>query len=725
MRDLIVRGGLRKTAAPEDGPSFEQQFGILANAVVVDKFPQLDNMRLAFQLIEKDDGNNAVGVVIYLIGKNVVFVPAFFKNSKLIAGDMMFLAGTSQFLPLSDAWISWIKDKDLNDAGELIPQELAENFNNSKGTTIRELADPIVKTASLYLKGLLHSTDDPLKGNDTNLFDSAIGMGKRASAALLGNLIDNRGFLNAALRFYSGDELDSFAKRAALMDEDERADRPCTRLILPLDKQAADLTPDEADELARNGYFIKTFITTNMNGTSKLRAVIKHSDLEGKFITVSGAGNADMLKMDGTVQPVLILREGNLYPGKSSMAIDMPSADLRYGRSRNAAEYMHMGRDTEGNTGLVAVCDGRIEDLPAGAMCIRGSEMAINPEMLGTVGEELTEAIVDIPGGSYLITPDGTAYRWDGYGYTAAGSGNGWTNGSCVLTVSGTEGLVKPLVGSNAVVLPKGTRIVRKKMPSADILNDIEGEQSNTAPVAYVTVSTLPVFLNNYTRRNYEHIKLYSNGNDFEVSGEAGAPVERNLSRKEAALSLVNVHGIEPENVELMLKDASAGASYDNPRAVRYLIQKTAADEASDYAANIPMSEVVNKPPTVEREELPSSLESPERLTQAVQEAAKNGIKEVFDVTAIKLLVRQTQLFDDIQDDLPMFIRVLDSLCKRLFQYYWHTDKMEEKYGLVKIKALEDSLKATLDSLSDLTIFFKQRTVDGSGITGDTGSELM
>ena len=52
-------------------------------------------------------------------------------------------------------------------------------------------------------------------------------------------------------------------------------------------------------------------------------------------------------------------------------------------------------------------------------------------------------------------------------------------------------------------------------------------------------------------------------------------------------------------------------------------------------------------------------------------------------------------------------------------------EAMEEKYGLVKMKALEESLKCTLDSLSELTIFFKLRTVDGTGVTGDTAGELM
>jgi hypothetical protein len=41
------------------------------------------------------------------------------------------------------------------------------------------------------------------------------------------------------------------------------------------------------------------------------------------------------------------------------------------------------------------------------------------------------------------------------------------------------------------------------------------------------------------------------------------------------------------------------------------------------------------------------------------------------------------------------------------------------------MKALEDSIKNTMDSLSELTIFFKVRTVDGDNGIGQDGGELM
>ena len=159
MSQLFIRRGMTKTAAEEDGPSFEQQFGILANAVITEKFPQLDNMKLAFQLIEKNDDNSeAVGAMVYMVGQTVVFVPAFFKNQKLRTGDMMFVAQNQQFLPLDDPWLAWIRDKDLRTVGENVGPDTGTDGATADSTLVREYADPITKTAALYLKALLHAS---------------------------------------------------------------------------------------------------------------------------------------------------------------------------------------------------------------------------------------------------------------------------------------------------------------------------------------------------------------------------------------------------------------------------------------------------------------------------------------------------------------------------------------------------------------------------------------
>ena len=298
------------------------------------------------------------------------------------------------------------------------------------------------------------------------------------------------------------------------------------------------------------------------------------------------------------------------------------------------------------------------------------------------------------------------------YGLTKTTKGC-WTCGCTQFEVADDDSkLKKPMMTAEHVYLiPPTSRFI--------------GWSKNPAKVGFVTMANLDSFLESYTQKHYKKARIYHNGSDYTVSGDNSENGDQLLSFKEACLALVSDYGVAPADAKVMVKDAANGATYDNPKATSYLITKLASETGGWQDANIPMDQKVNPPPQIEQRQMPAFIEDPAQLEKAVTDAAQNGIKEVFDVTILKLLVKQNRFFDEIHDDLPLFMQVLDSLCRKLFQFYWHTDKMEEKYGMVKLKSLEESLKVTLESLSELTIFFKLRTVDGSGSTGDTAGDLM
>lgn len=285
------------------------------------------------------------------------------------------------------------------------------------------------------------------------------------------------------------------------------------------------------------------------------------------------------------------------------------------------------------------------------------------------------------------------------------------------------------MVLGKTLILPEGTRILfpdgYRKNGERD--NRVKDTNDITAPVScdYVTFDTLEAFLVEYCNKLYHKARIYHNGSEYVVSGDlSNDDSPKNI--KEAAMMLVQDYDLDPTIAKVMLKEACNGATYDHPKSSVYYITKKAEEVPSTWQdATIPMDQIRNKPPQIRQETMPTVIEDPAQLQQAILAAAQAGIKEVFDITALKLLVRQAHFFDEIQEDLPMFMQVLDSLCRKLFQFYWHTDKMADKYGVVKLKALEESLKCAIDSLSELTIFFKLRTVDGSRTTGDSAGELM
>ncbi|MFA5667526.1 MAG: hypothetical protein WC944_11115 [Candidatus Cloacimonadaceae bacterium] len=682
MQNLIVRRGFPKRAAAEDGPSFEQQFGILTNAVIADKFPQLDKSRLAFQLLEKsEDNSEACGVAIYLIGSSVLFIPAVFKNNKLRTGDMFFNPKTQQFLPLSDPWIADAKASGVNEAGESVEPDFIGNLDSSKGQTIRSLTDPLIKSAAFEILDLLHSVPNmERRVSGTSLLDAVISFGKTASESLLDNMIKDTNFLNAALTFYSGDELDTFAKQASAMAEPLQE----IELILPLDKTARELSEQELKVLYRDGFFIRKHAADDTPAPS----VIRSKKLNTMFGAINKSGKHSMLQMNGDIKELLVLS-----------VLD---------------------------TGGFKAFTGRrgVSDVPVGAMALIEQFEPFKPEMLDGIGTAITSrTIKDIPEGAFMIYPTGECARFGVYGCRRTSEGDGWTNGTTIVSVSENAEMKRPLATSTALILPQGTKIVMPEGHNQDGTydNSTRRDVPSNVPIAYVTLSTLDSFLLEYCKKQYNKARIYSNGQEFVINGDKNTN-ESPLSIKEAAMTLVKHYNVEPAMAKVMLKEANNGASYNNPRSSTYFITKTARDwEDAPIGKNM----IEDKEAEIRAVELPTILEDPAQLSQAVTTAAQQGIKEVFDVTALKLIVRQNRFFDEISGDIPLFMRVLDSLCRKLFQFYWHTDRMEEKYGMVKMKALEESLKCTLDSLSELTIFFKVRTVDGSGITGDSAGELM
>ena len=694
MHSLIIQRNMTKRATEEDGPSFEQQFGILANAVIADKFPQLDSMKLAFQLIDKsDDNTKACGASVYVVGRTVIFVPAFFNNGNLKTGDMMLVGESQQFLPLSDPWLSWLKNKDLNPAGDLVDTADVDPIGTTKSTTIREIADPIIKTASVYLKGLCRLDPDLKKtASQMNVLDTALHMGKQATESMLDNMM-KEDLLNATLSFYSPEDLQKFASAAQAMDP-----APAFKVIMPFDKEAKDLSTKEQHALYKDGFFIKCAAEGK-----EVPTVIKKKRIQDMFGILKEGGKTGLLQPDGSIKEAYVFKvDGCLCPcGNGDRGVNSYTAD-RDG-------YMPPHLFSKPRPNFLVIVDDKAVELRQGAMELLSDREELTDDMFEKVGKKLSSVDKDETGG-FILCEDGTAF--DVWYLQKAGDGV-WTNGGLTYELADKDStLKKPMMTAEKMwLIPANARFV--------------ANTEKPASVGFVTMANLDSFIESYTQKHYKKARIYHNGSDYTVSGDNSDNGDQLLSFKEACLALVSDYGVAPADAKVMVKDAANGATYDNPKATSYLITKLASETGGWQDANIPMDQKVNPPPQIEQRQMPAFIEDPAQLEKAVTDAAQNGIKEVFDVTILKLLVKQNRFFDEIHDDLPLFMQVLDSLCRKLFQFYRHTDKMEEKYGMVKLKSLEESLKVTLESLSELTIFFKLRTVDGSGSTGDTAGDLM
>ena len=107
----------------------------------------------------------------------------------------------------------------------------------------------------------------------------------------------------------------------------------------------------------------------------------------------------------------------------------------------------------------------------------------------------------------------------------------------------------------------------------------------------------------------------------------------------------------------------------------------------------------------------PDATPSPMEL-QAVQDAAATGQKEVFDVSMIGAMLKSVR--DDTMIDryLSDLLKALDRLGRIIFMFYWHQQKFAERYGKQDMPELEDGLRSTFESLGEIVLLLRQKSVE-------------
>lgn len=118
----------------------------------------------------------------------------------------------------------------------------------------------------------------------------------------------------------------------------------------------------------------------------------------------------------------------------------------------------------------------------------------------------------------------------------------------------------------------------------------------------------------------------------------------------------------------------------------------------------------------------PMTVPDPMALQQA-QQAASQGQKEVFDTSVLGSMLKVVREEALIDRYLPDLMRSLDRIGRILFLFYWHGEEFEDRYGKQDMPELEDTLRNTFESVGDLTLFLKQKTVEPMGQGGDQMGE--
>ena len=100
----------------------------------------------------------------------------------------MEVPGEQRFLPLSDAWLNWVKNRnDKGDAENVDPKDAVLYGRPAGSIRSREPIDPLLKNAS---------------AESPSLFDTVLKLGKKAALKFM-DYLENSNFTNEAFKFYS------------------------------------------------------------------------------------------------------------------------------------------------------------------------------------------------------------------------------------------------------------------------------------------------------------------------------------------------------------------------------------------------------------------------------------------------------------------------------------------------------------------------------------------
>lgn len=701
---IYQEGSLFKKAQgqPGQGPSFQQQFGILANAQIIDKYPSLSNYQVAVQLIDKKDDNSfAVCIVVYKLGENYIYIPAIFRNGKIVTGQMMQVPSMQMILPLSDAWMSWVKNKDVGSQGEQVDAQIAGQYGDP-ATTVRakDAEDPFTKHASFI------NTEIKTK----SIFDIALSMGKTASEKLL-DLTCDTDFLNSCFRYYSPQEIYNFSKQAVAKFEQKDT---TPHIISVMDKEASLVEQSLKQTLYRDGYIIKSAQLMDWGPAENAIKVIQKKDISAAFVTPSVSCKCQALTQQGELKDVIYIVASQLG-NKGYLTDSYP----RRSRGLSESKWLTDAKTSIRNKSCFVVCDGKLHRVNSDFIALQNS---IEDITTANIGKPLSE-MKAIPYGSFLLTKDGKAFQLCQQ-LQKTSDGN-FCNYNTLLKQMQDGDIKKPIISQQLIEVPKGCKIIVTN-------NDAYREDGTQIPFQqrinnpdrkfsyFVSVADLGKAIQRCRDKNFTQLKVVSDGNQISFVGPKSKSEQR-MQHKQAALHLVRQYGICPQDAKYMIKEASFG-SFDRPSVKTYHLFKNAAGQESNLwePSNLGASEVPQNGPTISQQNMQNHAQQDAKDMQQIQAAADSGIKEIFDTNALKMLVQNADPHEEIQQALPDFMITLDKLCRLLLVYRCHMEDMQQRYGAVKMKALQQSLQNTIKDFSELTIFLKLRGLN-SGQAPDTG----
>lgn len=681
--------------------SFETKFSILADAQINDKVPALKKHMLGFQVVaSEDDNSKAVGVLAYNIGKRLVYVPIFWLNGKVKGGDVMYIKEDDRFLPLGEVWVNFINSGKSFSVGESDRATEDQRGSASRVSTMdfnwlyskRAGETGLVDPKDVIRMSAQSSCPEISLAKHLSMFT------KEAADALAKTIVKNADFANSLFRYYTPNEL--FNIIGGRLKTAADTNNKSKKLVFYTDKyskQASALSLAEKQELIRDGIVAQDF-------RKEASVLYKVRSANNKYATPGVSGRYKVLTASFDLVPRTVI----LLPKDSG-------CNCFSCRSRNAVKSrMALVIDVENKTYarvpadiIMAIKDDskdeaeKSNDIRAGVEVtqdvLRGMAARIDKDITAYSGND-SKAVFYSPTsqvglfGDLNINAFGTiTFRLDDCDNPRS------------VVITNTNGKMG-FATATTIFLPQNSKVINL----SDYKRSWDGENTYNVKMGLIApFSPESVGL--------EGIKVASDGIRYSISSRHTN--KDSLSYIDAFKTLVASEGLRAKQAKDLLSDVKDEAK-DTHRyhqidcVIKYA--EDAFDRPDEYGNDHTYTREIFSTPGLTNREI-----------SAINDAAKKGIKEVLDTKILAELAKSAYPLDRTSDSLPIFLKAIDHLGRLLFMFYWHNDAFAERYGKQNLNQIEESLRDNLQSLGDLVIYLKEKTVSADeALETDKGDDL-
>lgn len=704
--------------------AIEDTMAQLAHSQVSQSLPSLASNIQGFQLIESnEDNNSAIGVIVALISNLVDYIPAIWRRGKIYNMDIMYIPELHQWLPTQDNWVTYLKSR-RSDLEASMVERGAEGSAGKPGSV--DLDIPllkIIKTASetkdikyiqrvgvpAVLKEASAVLQDQLKDLDVALTDldipSAMDLLKKCASSEAAQRIVTTisrcpEIADTFVQYYSDSEILDVAKSvvAALKDDSEpiKVGEGSVKVLTSASKESRDLSDIQKAEILRDGAVIvdtRGITPTKIYKTNKSSSSWGTPDVNGVY---------ELLQLDGSTVTCYVIvgpRCKDRHTGKVSGSNYVIPLDDNMERRVVCVPSHILGQPLPLHQfNLTGGFD--INHLPTGfgdrylAIDIDGTAMQIESLLPTYVGKG-DETVIHCD--ARIAVPNDNRYAWADDIY--------FTHGGKLTQIVAIPTGGRMRVKGTTLFLPEKSRLfpITNAYPdtcSASICTYVPdaGEKDQINRQRKLMLATTDELVDAVSRREkLLSIKIYNDNAGYVISDDTGNATDP-LNKRAAALELVTKYVIDPDSAKQMLEGIA-------PRKQERFLAKMAAD--AHYAMAFSEKDPID--PNVHSVDLNNEISEDAKIV--LQQAGQTGLKEVMDVTVLKLLAEDGSSVRMIQDMIPKLFSAMNAVGQILFMLRASTS-MTEAYGDYRSDEMEKQFAKLMQRIGDAVIVLQQGRVD-------------